>query len=236
MTEEVEPKPEKSKKGCLFYGGIGCLGLIIIISGLTIWGFMKAKAMVSPHEIEAVQLNKSEQEVFKQKVEVLRRGKSMTTQINPGEAVNTPVSITTRELSALMSGKEFGNHIVQVKTDDDAIHIKANIPIPEEFIKKMSSQNPSTVQQLNALLGKDNIVPANMSFRLYLKDDRVFFSLLEAKIMGFSLSTINEEKWNEFKEVDLLKKMGVDAPVLKDIFAKVKKLNIDGNGLHLIPE
>lgn len=61
MSETETPAPEApstppKKKGCLFYGGMGGLGLIVVLVGFSIWGYYAATAQFRPHDIEPVVL------------------------------------------------------------------------------------------------------------------------------------------------------------------------------------
>lgn len=132
MTEPIEP-PIKKQRGCLFYGCLGGLVmlLIIVIAGLV--GLRYAKKMVTdftdsaPTPIPAVKLSPSEIEQVRKRIEDFR-------QAVRAQRPTPPLTLTTDEINALIATDpdlEPFKGKVYVAIEGDQLKGQMSIPMAE---------------------------------------------------------------------------------------------------------
>lgn len=232
------PQPPEKKKGCFFYGMVGCLGIVIFIGGVigfTVWKIMDS---VKPHDIEKVVLTQQEQQTFDTKVETLKRGKGHSLPSNTAApsvpAPGAAISFSDREISSLLSNLDFGNHLFQVGFTRDRIQVLANIPVPKE-LPGLEGEDAQKFSQALSALPIGHQIPFRAEAKISLRDGRPFLQLISADMMGLPLEALFGPKWSAWKEIDILSKFGDKAPVLESIFGHLQHLQFDEKGLHLTP-
>jgi hypothetical protein len=188
--------------------------------------------------IDPVVLSSTEKQVWEQKVETLKRGKSGIAMrgksTSPSSSQSGDVTITSREISSLLSGQEFGNSVFSISFQDDRIQIAANIPVPPDITQSLNLQLGS-FQSIASMFVSTEVVPVNASARINLKDGKVFLQLLSADLMGLPLSAVAGSTWDGWQELDIVNAFGDQAPVLKSVLGSLNSLQFDNQGLHLSP-
>lgn len=169
---------------------------------------------------------------------MLKRGKAGGTVRGKAGAVAQaapiePVTITSKEISALLSGVEFGNHAFMVKFRDNRIQVLGNIPIPKQFTQALNDQQGEFQTLANFFGG--GTVPFSAELGLSLDGGKVFAQLHSADIMGMPLSMVAGDTWEGWQRMDLLSGFSGQAPILEDILGQLERLRFDESGLHLTP-
>jgi len=235
ISMPAEGEVVKKRRGCLFYGSLGCLGVMIFVGGVIAFTFWKVMDSVSPHEIEPVVFSAQEKKVFESKVETLRRGKGgvvSPVQTNlQNEPELSPVTFSGREVSSLLSNLELGNHLFQVRFAQDRIQVLGNLPIPDE-LPGLETEGGSFSKVLSSLpMGQQ--IPFHAEVKINLRGGRPYLQLLSAEMMGLPLEALTGNQWQ--KEIDILSKFGGQAPILETLFGHLQQLQFDEKGLHLTP-
>ena len=141
------PAPARKKRGCLFWGSIIALVLLLII-GLGIWGIVRS---LRPTPIQPTELTEQEEQVLEGKLEILRQGAERSDELaaepprdsrdlpvtvdaeEDPDFVRKPIVITEREINGMLdTNTELGDK-VRVTLTRDRVLLKIVVPVPPEY-------------------------------------------------------------------------------------------------------
>jgi hypothetical protein len=241
VTNAVSSTPAApKKKGCLFYGGVGCLGFLMLGVLMGVWTYYSVTSRFRPHDIQPVALNAQEEQRFEDKVQSLQRGKATTGMARgkassfQGQNIATlpPITFSSKEITALVSGREFGNNAFKLVFEEGNIRVLANIPIPQELKNGLDGNMGPLDGFVGAFMAND-VVPVSARVRLSLEGGRVYLQMLDADMMGFPLAALMGNTWQEWQRLDVLSAFGAQSSTLENLIAGLGTLKLDENGLHL---
>jgi hypothetical protein len=219
---------------------MGCCGIVLLSVVVTAWSVWSFTSRFRPHDIKPVALTQQEEQAFQQKVDQLKLGKSSSSSMRGKSSLAKssstpafePISFSSKEITALISGREFGNNTFKLMFDEGSIRVLANIPIPQELGQSLEG-NMGPLDGIVSSLLSTEMVPLSARVRLNLNGGKVILELMEADMMGFPLSTMMGDTWSEWQRLDVMAAFGAENSTLETMVAGLGSLKFDEKGLHL---
>ena len=212
-TNTPAPKPPaKKSRGVLFWGCliVALLGIVITATAaITAWWI---KSQIDPAAITPVELTQVEEKALEEKVDILRE--QVDGSATDGKPVRRPVSITARELNALIAKNTGLADKVKIELSDDNLLARANIPIPDDF---------------PGIGGKTARLRVALETRLI--EQTLSVRVSEVSIGGFPLPNA----WlGGLKDIDLVEHYANSGP-LKALVAGIEEFDISEDAITLTP-
>ena len=218
MTETLPPITRvPARRGFLFYGCLAALALILVVMATAAGTAWWVSRQLNARPFTPVQLNPQEQIALDEKVQVFAETPSSSSVIAPPAAPETrpSVTLTERELNALLAHNTNLADRVYLDLDRDAIRARVNLPLEPDF----------------PVLG-GRTIRATLALGVRLVANRLQVQVTDLSLGGFPLPNA----WlGGLKNVDLVETYFADGPAMRAFVEGIESLSVNADGITLTP-
>ena len=217
MNDALEP-PIKKRRGCLFYGCLGGLVmlLIIVIAGLV--GLRYAKKMVTdftdsaPTPLPGVKLSPAEIEVVRKRIEDFR-------QAVRAQRPTEPLSLTTDEINALIA------------TDSDLEPFKGKVYVSIEG-EQLKGQVSIPMAEVGLRAFRDRYLNGAGTFKLAVRNGLLYLTAQTIDVKGKPLPEVYMQK---IRTQNLARNLNND-PRASAALDRIKDIQVKDGKVVIVPK
>lgn len=209
---------ERKKRGVLFYGCMGLfvlLAVVAITAAITWWWAMR---QFNAQPFQPVHLDARERAAFQEKMAAFAADVPVHPGVIAPAAPPEPprsVTLTERELNALVANNTGLAERVYLDLDNDAIKARVNLPLEPDF----------------PVLGGKTI-RATLTLGVTLEAHQLHVRVADLSIGGFPLPNA----WlGGLKKVDLIQEYYGNDPAMQAFVEGIEALKVDDEGITLTP-
>jgi len=217
MTEEPQPQT-KRRQGCLFYGCLGGLVLLLVVVIAGLIGLRYAKKMYyeftdsQPTALPAVKLSQPEIEALRHKVDDFRES------VKAGRHTR-PLTLTGDEINALIAGDKDlqgmkGKFYVSLENDQ----VKAQLSVP--------------LDELNLPIFKGRYLNGAATLSVFLHNGSLFLIPQDITVKGKPLPGVYSQS---IRKQNLARDMDND-PKASDALKHIQSIEVTNSELVIVPK
>lgn len=204
---------EEKKSNTFKWGCLGLLGLLVIIIAtvfITLWWVKRG------HNIDATELTAPEELVLEKKIELLEKahGDDPLADMEKQELLGG-LMFTEKEVNSVISDDPDFKDRVYLDFKNDAIAVKINFVIPEDF---------------PFMAGRT--IKGKLDLGMLLEGEDLQVRLKNASVMGISL---NNTLLGDLKDKDLVGEFFAGDDFIARLLKDIKEFKVTPEGLRIVP-